>query len=167
MPKVRFQIFFEHEEEYKMAKNAFVGTWKLVSFELRCPEINQVSYPFGEDATGYLIYTEDGYVFVSLMAANRSKFIEPSQFILGDTEIRNLEEVVAAFCSYFSCCGLYEIQGEKIVHYVKTSSFPDWVGLLQERFFKFENDKLSLSTTPTIIGSRPRIAQITWERLPV
>jgi hypothetical protein len=150
-----------------MAKNAFVGTWTLVSFELRCPEINQVSYPFGEDATGYMRYTEDGYVFVSLMAANRFKFIEAPKSRLGDTQIRNVEEVIAAFCTHFSCCAQYEIQGEKIVHHVNTSSFPDWVGLPQERFFKFENDKLSLSTTPAMIGGRQRIAHITWERLSV
>jgi hypothetical protein len=167
MPNVIFQIFTEHEEEDKMAKNALVGTWKLVSFELICAEINQVRYPFGEDAIGYLIYTEDGYVFASLMAANRSELIKHSKFSLGDIQIRNVEEVVAAFCTHFSCCGLYEIQEDKIVHYIKTSSFPDWVGLLEERFFKFENDKLSLSTSPTMIGNRQRIAHITWQRLSV
>ncbi len=161
------QRFIEHEEEDKMAKNAFLGTWKLVSFELRSTEVSQVSYPFGEDATGYMKYTEDGYVFVSLMAANRSEFTGHSKSSLGDTQLRNVEEVIAAFCTHFSCCAQYEIQEDKIVHHVKTSSFPDWVGLPQERFFEFKNDKLSLSTAPAMMGNRQKIAHITWQRLSV
>jgi len=57
-----------------MAQNTFVGTWRLVSFGLRSTKDNQVSYPFGQEAVGYLMYSEDGYMSVSFMSANRSKF---------------------------------------------------------------------------------------------
>ncbi len=132
MPNVRFQIFVEPDEEDKMAKNAFVGTWRLVSFELRSTEDNQISYPFGKDAVGYIMYSEDGYMSVSIMTANRS------QFSLGDIRGGTVEERVAAFDTYLSYCGRYEIQQDKIVHHVEAGLFPNHTGRLQahcQRFF--------------------------------
>jgi len=144
-----------------MAKNAFVGTWQLVSFELRNTEDNQVSYPFGEEAVGYIMYSEDGYMSVSIMSANRSKFAS------GEIRGGSVEERVAAFDTYFSYCGRYEIQQDKIVHHVETGLFPNHTGRLQERFFEFDNDKLLLSTPPIIIGEIQRTYHLVWQRLSV
>lgn len=37
-----------------MTQNPFVGTWRLVSCELRGSD-GQVSYPLAQDAVGYII----------------------------------------------------------------------------------------------------------------
>jgi len=42
-----------------------VGTWRLKVFESQAADGN-VSFPMGPDALGYLAYTLDGYVFVSI-----------------------------------------------------------------------------------------------------
>ena len=57
-----------------MASNPLIGTWRLVSWENRSVEDGQVSYPLGEDATGYIMYNEDGYMFVAIMAPHRLRF---------------------------------------------------------------------------------------------
>lgn len=56
-----------------MAENQFVGTWRLVSLELRDAE-GLAIYPYGQDAIGYLMYTPDGYMSAHIMKAHRSNF---------------------------------------------------------------------------------------------
>ena len=101
-----------------MTQNPFVGTWRLVSCELRGSD-GQVSYPLAQDAVGYIIQTEDGYMSVAMMAANRLKF--GAGDIAGGTDV----EKVAAADTYLSYCGRYEIQGDKVVHHIEVSFFPN------------------------------------------
>ncbi|MBC6422078.1 MAG: lipocalin-like domain-containing protein [Hormoscilla sp. SP5CHS1] len=44
-----------------MTENKFVGTWQLVSFELRDDD-GHVTYLYGKDTIGYIMYAEEGYV---------------------------------------------------------------------------------------------------------
>jgi len=44
-----------------------------MSLEMRRPD-GQVGYPLGRDPVGFITYTEDGYISVSMMSAGRSKF---------------------------------------------------------------------------------------------
>jgi len=64
-------------------KNPLAGTWKLRSFEVRTTA-NEVTYPFGRDAKGYLIMTPDGYWSVAVMSANRLQF-SPGDVLGGTT----------------------------------------------------------------------------------
>ena len=57
----------------RVAQNPFIGTWRLVSCELRRAD-GQVSYPVGRDPVGYIIYNPDGYMSVAFMSADRPKF---------------------------------------------------------------------------------------------
>ncbi|MBT7081288.1 MAG: hypothetical protein HN929_07470, partial [Chloroflexi bacterium] len=56
-----------------MSDKRFLGTWKLVSFEVRSIGDN-VYYPWGENPAGYIMYNEDGYMSVSMMASDRPVF---------------------------------------------------------------------------------------------
>jgi len=141
-----------------MAQHPFTGTWRLVSFEIRSAD-GQVSYPFGQDAVGYIMYSEDGHMAVVLTTANRPKFA------FGDILGGNTEEKVAAAESYVSYFGRYEIQGDKVVHHIEVSFFPNWTGVDQERFFVLEGDRLSLSTPPTLLAGMQQTAHLIWERV--
>ena len=57
-----------------MTSNPLVGTWRLISWQNRSVE-GRVSYPLGEDAAGYIMYKEDGFVFVAIARSNRSRFV--------------------------------------------------------------------------------------------
>jgi hypothetical protein len=61
------------EESPTNAHSPVLGTWRLQSFEVRTSG-EDVSYPYGEDAKGYLIYTQDGYMAVAVMKASRANF---------------------------------------------------------------------------------------------
>jgi hypothetical protein len=90
-----------------MASNPLIGTWRLLSWQNRSLEDGQLSYPLGEDATGYIIYNEDGYMFVAIMAPQRLRFAHDD--LLSATK----EEEALAEETYLSYCGRYEFLGDK------------------------------------------------------
>jgi len=46
-----------------MTANRLGGTWRLISFSVRDLE-GRSTYPFGEDAENFIIYTADGSMAV-------------------------------------------------------------------------------------------------------
>ena len=141
-----------------MAKNPFVGTWRLVSLEVRTSD-GQVSYPRGRDVVGYIIYSGDGYMSVVIMPANRPKFVAET------LREGSIEEKAAAADTYQSYCGRYEIQGEKVIHHVEASLFPNLLGVSRERAFKFDGNRLILSPPPSLVGGIEQTSHLTWERV--
>lgn len=142
-----------------MASNPLVGTWRLVSWENRSDD-DQVSYPLGEDAVGYIMYNEDGHVFVAISRPDRA------QFVAGDLFGGSTEEKARAADTYVSYCGRYEFRGDTVVHHVELSLFPNWVGGDQERSVELAGDRLALSSTrPFLQGGIKRTAHLIWERV--
>jgi hypothetical protein len=139
-------------------KNPLAGTWKLKSYETRTTA-NEVTYPFGRDAKGYIIMTPDGYWAVSLMSANRPQF--SSGDVLGGTT----QEKASAAEGYISYAGRYDIQGKKIVVHPEVSLFPNWVRKDQERFFEVKGNTLELSTPLQLMRGKQQTAHLTWERV--
>jgi hypothetical protein len=140
-----------------MSYEDFIGTWKLVSFELR--RGNEVSYPYGEDAVGFIMYNPDGYMAAFLSFKERKKFESDDR--TGGT----VEEKVMAADTFFSYCGRFEVWSDVIVHHVETSFYPNWVGDKQERQYKFEGDNLILSTPPMLAWEEMQTAHLIWKRV--
>ncbi|MFX1521276.1 MAG: lipocalin-like domain-containing protein [Promethearchaeota archaeon] len=141
-----------------MTQNSFVGTWRLRSLEYRRAD-GQVSYPFGRDFVGYIMYNEDGYMSVAIMSGNRPKFAS------GDLRGGTTEEKVAAADTYVSYCGKYKVQGDQVIHSIEVSFFPNWSGVEQIRFFEFKGNRLSLSTPPFLAAGIQQTAHLIWERV--
>lgn len=140
-----------------MAENPFVGTWALVSFELRSPN-GLVINPFGHDVRGYIIYGQDGYMSVAFMRVGRPNFRSR------DLRGTSIEEKELAFDTYFSYCGRYELRGEEVVHHIEVSLIPNWTGEDQVRFYRFHEDQLVLSTPPVLWEGIEQTAHLTWKR---
>jgi hypothetical protein len=141
-----------------MSSNPLVGTWRLISWENRSLD-GEVSHPLGEDASGYIAYNEDGYVFVAIMRAGRRPFA--AEDLLSGTP----EEKARAAETYVSYCGRYVFHGETVTHHVELSLFPNWAGVAQERLVKINGDRLTLSTRPLLLEGRQQTAHLAWERL--
>ena len=142
-----------------MASNPLIGTWRLVSWENRSLADGQVSYPLGEDAVGYIIYGQDGYMSVAIMTPERT------MFAAGDLLSGSAQERARAAGTYVSYCGRYEFLGETVIHHVELSLFPNWVGVEQERLVKLEENRLMLSTHPILLSGEQRTAHLIWERV--
>jgi hypothetical protein len=141
-----------------MASNPLVGTWRLISWENRSVD-GGISYPLGKDATGYIMYNPDGYMFVAIMRPDRAKFAA------GDLLTGSTQEKAHAAETYVSYCGRYEFQGDTVVHHVDMSLFPNWVGVDQERVVEVRGDRVTLSTRPMLLGGLQRSAYLIWERV--
>lgn len=140
-----------------MDANPLVGTWRLVSWESRDDD-GRVSYPFGHDVAGYLIYTDDGYMSATLMPANRPLFAS------GDILRGTVAEQAQAAVTCIAYAGPYEVHEKSVIHHVEASLFPNWVGGAQERTYELAGTRLSLSTAPLLQDGRERRAYLVWER---
>lgn len=141
-----------------MDGNQLVGTWRLVSMESRDAD-GQVSYPFGRDPLGLLIYSADGCMSVILTSSDRPPFAA------GDLLRGTGEEQARAATTCVAYAGRYEVHEGTVVHHVETSLFPNWVGGAQDRRCALEGDRLVLSTPPLLQDGRERRSLLVWKRV--
>jgi len=104
-----------------------VGTWKLKSFEVHLKN-GEVTYPFGEDATGLIVYTDTGFFSVQYMPKEQ-----------GSGDLRGI--------SYF---GKFEYNREKdyVIHHMEGTLFPNTEGFDKLRYAQVRGKKLKLTCPP-------------------
>ena len=142
-----------------MGKEQFTGTWKLVSSEFRRSD-GQLTYPMGRDAIGIIMYDANGHMSVQIVCPDRPAFAS------GDHLKGTPMEIKSAFEGFIAYYGAYEVNQEEgtVTHRVEGSSFPNWVGLAQRRFFEFSDNRLTLSTPPMLVGGQQVTGVLIWER---
>jgi hypothetical protein len=118
-----------------------IGTWRLASWT-RIESDGKRSEPLGPGSTGLITYTADGFMFASLMAPNRKPFAGTDPF--GGTA----EECRGAMSTGLSYCGRWRLEGDRLVHAVEMSMFPNWVGAEMVRVCRFEGGRAVVRTLP-------------------
>jgi hypothetical protein len=68
-----------------MESNPLIGTWRLLSLE-------------NEDATGCIMYNQDGYMFVAIMSPYRLKFAAGDLLSGTPLEEAQAEETFLSYC---------------------------------------------------------------------
>ena len=144
---------------WTMESNPLIGTWRLVSWENRSVEDDEVSYPLGKDAEGYIMYNPDGYMFVAIMSPYRINFAG------GDLLSGTPEEEAKAEETFLSYCGPYDFRGDTVIHHIEISSFPNWSGVDEERLIELGGNRVKLSTHPILIQGKQQTAHLIWERV--
>jgi catechol 1,2-dioxygenase len=106
-----------------------IGAWRLVHF-VRIKADGAREYPFGEDAIGYIYYSEAGVMAVQISRKSRD-------------EVKDLARLKQGYLAYF---GRYEIDPEKQVvrHFVEGEIFPGGHPAVLERNYRFEGDFMTL-----------------------
>ncbi len=145
-------------EEREMESNRLLGTWRLVSWENTSAD-GTISYPLGRQPAGLIMYTDDGYMSVAVMRADR----EP--FAAGDLLAGSSEEKARAAESYVSYCGRYELRDDAVIHHIELSLFPNWSGIDQERLLEVTGNRLTLRTRPLLLDGIEQSARLVWERI--
>ena len=120
--------------------------------------------PFGDQATGLIQYTTDGFMSACIARGRRSK--------LSSDSVRSAPEAerLSAFETYFQYAGSYAIEGEpgqqRVVHTVSHSLNPNFVGTRQVRNMAFSADgDLTLSASDTVPGTDvARHHRLIWAR---
>jgi hypothetical protein len=141
-----------------MDKKRWFGTWRLEACEFRSLR-GVTTYPYGKSPTGYIMYLEPDRMAVAFGNGNRPAFA--TEDMLGGTD----QEKSAAFESYVSYCGTFQVGEKSVVHRIEVSLFPNWVGTSQERLYRFEGNILDLSTMPFLIKGEQQTAHLIWRRM--
>ena len=137
--------------------SALIGTWRLREWVAE-DENGDVTHPMGADAVGVICYTDEGFVHVHLMHADRENHDMP------DTMDGSPEEYVQSARTSLSYSGRWHIEGEQVIHDVAISSFPNWAPSRQERHMRFVGNDLELSTDPIQWGQSQIRHRLLWER---
>jgi hypothetical protein len=119
---------------------SIVGVWKYVSFIDKEVETGTVLNPFGENPSGYIVYTKGGHIVFSLV---------------GDRDVPNSPnpsdpERIALFKSSSSCGGRYNIEDDGSVTVSWDASWNQWwTGRSQKRQIEIEGNKMTITSAPT------------------
>lgn len=144
-----------------LAQGSPVGVWRLLSYTAQDPETKEVFYPFGRDATGYILYTAGGRMAAMLQAGGRKRFSA------GNRINAPADERAEAFSTSTGYTGTYTFEGDRVTHHVEVATNPDWIGVDQLRFPKIEGNRLTITTPP--LPTRPdgklRVSTLVWERV--
>ena len=135
-----------------------VGTWRLVSYAC-ATEDGDVDHPLGPNAVGYIMYTADGYMSVSMGTPGRPRYA--SEDLRGGTDA----EKVAAADTYIAYCGKYELHHDRVVHHIELAFFPNRVGTSQVRYYEFDGNRITLTTPPMLVRGKTRTCRMVWDRV--
>ena len=132
-----------------------VGVWKLVSYDLELEAGGPRQKLFGENPSGYLIFTANGRMMTVFEASDR----KPSTTV---EERANLVNSMAAYS------GTYRLEGDAWITNVDVAWIPSQRGE-QRRDYKIDGDLLSV-TTPWIkdprLSSQPETRSIlVWQKV--
>jgi hypothetical protein len=139
-------------------RDALVGAWRLVSWENRAAD-GQVTHPMGTNAIGYLLYSADGRFSVTISRRGRAGFTAGD--LLGGTT----EEQAKAVEGFVAYAGRYSFHGDRVIHHVELSLFPNWVGSDQERWVELAGRRLTLSASPLLLAGKQQVPRLVWERV--
>ena len=146
-----------------MLKEKLLGTWKLESFT-GTDETGETVHIMGEGATGFICYSQDGWVSVEILRADRPRYDIP------DTELGSDEQTLAAARGMFAYAGNFKVDEESqiVYHELEFSLIPNWIGSRQKRYVQFENNEktLVLTADPVRIGKdgKKRNTALRWVR---
>ena len=136
-----------------------IGAWELDNWRITFSDDRPDTYPYGDDARGFLIYERSGRMSVTVSLATRPR--------LSDDNIRRapLEEKGAAFDSFFHYCGTWHLDGERVVHSVEMALNPNFVGTDQVRGMEYTPGALRLIEQSTTRTGATMRNQLAWRKI--
>ncbi|MBT2728499.1 lipocalin-like domain-containing protein [Bacillus sp. ISL-75] len=148
------------ESGEKTLKDAVVGIWSLVSYEVSDIDGNR-TYPMGEDATGFIMYHPEGYMSAQMMSAGRPKYAS------GALHTGTQEEMAAAAEGYLAYAGPYEVDevNHVVTHHMTVSMNPTWLDDTQPRYVNLVEDILEITSPPIIVDGKEQNTKLIWKRV--
>jgi hypothetical protein len=131
------------------------GAWRLVHWR-RISADGTESFPLGENASGTLLYTDDGYMSAMMTAGERPE-IEGGDPLGGDPEAR-----AAAYSTCLAYSGTWQRQDDTVIHQLTDSLYPNWSGTVQSRSIEDREGELVLRTPQQ--GPGGAVNEIAWAR---
>ena len=138
-----------------------LGAWSLETYVETNDETGELVLPMGENPTGILLYTSDGF-----MSAQLGKGARP-HFASDDMVVGTEAEYAAAGNSYLAYSGPFRLDeaAQRLEHAMSVSLFPNWQGQHQIRLATLKDGKLHLTIEhPMLLGGKLMNAELVWTR---
>ena len=132
-----------------------LGIWKLVSFEGEFQDTGERIDWEGKNPTGYIIFTPEGRMMAVIEGEGRK---------LPQTD----QDRVGLLRTMLAYSGMYRLEENKFITKVDVSWNPAWNGTDQVRFYKFDDNRLVISTSwgpSQRYAGRVSRALLNWERV--
>lgn len=142
----------------KLTVRDLVGGWLCERWTISYAD-GRVSKPFGDRPQGYILYTADGHMSATIMAAGRRAFAMQNPREASD------QARAEAFDSYFSYAGRWRLRGGRVEHHVTIALNPQLIGSRQLREAKLSGQRLTLAAEETTASGHRR-HEIVWRRVP-
>lgn len=135
-----------------------VGAWALVDWRIEYGD-GKVTRPFGEEATGQLLYSADGRMSATVSSGARPRLGQASARQASD------QQKAAAFDGYFHYAGRWHIDGDTVVHTIELALNPDLPGTEQRRLVRLDGaNGLELRADEPVGGGTLRRHILAWRR---
>jgi hypothetical protein len=136
-----------------------IGTWRLVSWVSEGEGF--ADHPMGDDPEGVVVYTTDGTMITTIGRAGRPP-IDGGDMLAGPVDQR-----LAAMSTFIAYSSDFRIEGGDVIHEVRMSLFPNWVGSRQRRHVSLSDEgrHLVLSSDPFLLNGRMSVQRLAWERV--
>ena len=154
---VIFGVFLPREDAVAQAAKELVGTWTLVSSTLE--QGDEKTDFYGPNPQGQQIFEANGRFSLIFTRSDLPKFVSNNR--QAGTPEEN-KAIVGGSIAYFGTYSVGEADHALNFH-IEGSTFPNWKGSDQKRFFKLRGDELSW-TNPTA-SSGAGTAQTVWKRV--
>jgi hypothetical protein len=143
--------------EMNDTSDKLIGTWVLSNFEL-IDKKNRILHPYGKQPVGTLIFSQENFMTVAVMASNRENFS------VGSAEMATAQEKVKAFETYLSYSGKWKIEDDKIWVNVVVSLLPNWTSKEHYRYFQILDDRLKFRTPEMKQGDNEFYFELSWTK---
>lgn len=146
------------EQNSNPVASRLLGTWKLISVIREEVPSGVTIDLMGQNPQGVITYTADGRMVALLVRGDRKKPV---------ANTATADEAENLFRSVISYAGTYTLSGNEVTHHVDISWNESWTGTKQVRIFKFEGDRVSLSTpvSPDPLDGKISIRSLVWEKV--
>lgn len=110
-----------------------IGLWKLQTYELEFQDTGERLAPFGEHPSGYGVFTPEGRTMAVITAEGRQA-------------PKTDADRAAAFKTVIAYTGLFKVEGDHWTTHVDTTWNESWNGTDQVRYFKVDDDTLTITS---------------------
>ena len=142
----------------KSLQEQLVGTWTLVSWDVKNADGTTSQY-FGPSPEGIAFFDTGGRYIIAVMRSGRANYAIENFGQIAQVSAEEGRATAQGTITYFGTYSVSEAERRIAIH-VDASSFPNWNGTDQDRFFEIEGDRLTLIVRPPQGGT----AHVLWKR---
>ena len=139
-------------------KDTLVGTWELISAVSEDLATGQKTNIYKGTPVGFIAYGADGRIMTIVVDSDRKRPVGT---------VATASEAEALFRSMAAYAGTYTIKGNQVIHRPDVSWNEAWTGTDQIREYKFDGERLILSTSPSpdAFTGKMSVRTLIWEKI--